>query len=482
MTPDPEIRDRLRRATGAIPVDVDRRLDELHARLTGQRRRQRLTALAVAAVIAIAAVGIPVVILSRHEPQPGSIHGGSFGAVRGWIALGGHGIIATDPGAPSEAATRLLTHDHGFRDEPIAWSNDGSQLLVNDGGGRWNAGDLFVVNSDGTQVRLTSHPSTYAGSFSPDGSQVVYGAACGCRGNLGSPLVSIYLVDAQGGTRQVLARGTGYRNSIHQGTAFFDPAWSPNGAQIAYVASSGFSTLHSGPSIWVMNADGTNRRRIVTAASLPRLRISHGSEPGLPGGLAWSPDSSRLAFSVLTSDNNASYTQAIVSVNADGSGLRQLTHRDGAYSSPSWSPDGSRIAFLGPFSPTHNPRSRGRAVFTMNTDGSDFQVLGSSRSLTWSDSLVWNPVPAPLAISRGVADLGGAGQSRHRNLGRRRHRLDVAPGRDSALSASSATEHVMARARRRWPHGLGGMREPSEPSAKSPSRSSCVESVGGSRV
>jgi TolB protein len=45
-------------------------------------------------------------------------------------------------------------------------------------------------------------------------------------------------------------------------------------------------------------------------------------------------------------------------VNADGSGLRRLTHNPARDGSPAWSPDGRKIAFL----------SRGE-VHVVNADG-----------------------------------------------------------------------------------------------------------------
>ena len=66
---------------------------------------------------------------------------------------------------------------------------------------------------------------------------------------------------------------------------FLDPTWSPSGKQIAFIFSPGQSTGQS-PEIDVINADGTGRRPVI-----------QGSEIGVqPGGLAWSPDGTQLAF------------------------------------------------------------------------------------------------------------------------------------------------------------------------------------------
>ena len=61
--------------------------------------------------------------------------------------------------------------------------------------------------------------------------------------------------------------------------ADYRPAWSPDGARIAFV-----STRDGNPEIYVMNADGTSPVRLTSYA-------------GYDADPAWSPDGSRIAFS-----------------------------------------------------------------------------------------------------------------------------------------------------------------------------------------
>jgi TolB protein len=80
---------------------------------------------------------------------------------------------------------------------------------------------------------------------------------------------------------------------------------------------------------------------------------------------AWSPDGSKLVFarSTFLPDGTQVYT-----MNADGSGKRQLTHFPTGSTSlrPTWSPDGSRIVFL------YDEGSKGTlSIYTMARDGSD---------------------------------------------------------------------------------------------------------------
>nr|MBA3384169.1 PD40 domain-containing protein [Actinomycetota bacterium] len=65
----------------------------------------------------------------------------------------------------------------------------------------------------------------------------------------------------------------------------FEPAWSPDGRRLAYVHSTGrrFGPRTAGTEIWVMNADGTRKRR------LTRNALWDGSP-------TWSPDGGSILF------------------------------------------------------------------------------------------------------------------------------------------------------------------------------------------
>jgi len=139
----------------------------------------------------------------------------------------------------------------------------------------------------------------------------------------------IWTMDAQG---KNLVRLTAGRDDA--------PAWSPDGEQIAFARAG-----RDGKSaVWVMNADGSDARKI----------IDEGSSP------AWSADGTRIAFEVLLNDR-----WTIFSVARDGSDDRLMT--EGRF--PAFSPDGTRFAyelgderrlFLGTLGPDGLSRSAGR--------------------------------------------------------------------------------------------------------------------------
>ncbi|MDE0086775.1 MAG: hypothetical protein OXU23_13740 [Candidatus Poribacteria bacterium] len=84
--------------------------------------------------------------------------------------------------------------------------------------------------------------------------------------------------------------------------------------------------------IYVMNDDGTNRRR------LTRNTVSQDTLP------RWSPDGKRIAF-IRQMIKFAQHTDELFVMNADGTDLQRLTHDKISDSYPSWSPDGKKIAF-----------------------------------------------------------------------------------------------------------------------------------------
>jgi Tol biopolymer transport system component len=164
-----------------------------------------------------------------------------------------------------------------------------------------------------------------------------------------------------------------------------DPSWSPDTNRIAFTFGSD-SDASKPWRIVVMNADGTGRhdlagfsgkyptwgpggliafRRVYAAEGLyvvsgdggtPRMVANVGNDTAP----AWSPDGGRLAF-MADKDSNGNWE--IYTVNADGSGLRNLTNAPGVMDlTPTWLPDGKHIAY-------RSNKGGVWGIWVMNDDG-----------------------------------------------------------------------------------------------------------------
>jgi Tol biopolymer transport system component len=113
------------------------------------------------------------------------------------------------------------------------------------------------------------------------------------------------------------------------------PAWAPDGRRIAFVSFrdtlAGKWGLGNG-AVYVMPFDPASGQ----AGEARRVTDDGGSE----GWPTWSPDGRRIAF-----QSNRSGNWDIWMINADGTGLAQLTRHPADDRFACWSPDGTKIAF-----------------------------------------------------------------------------------------------------------------------------------------
>jgi TolB protein len=165
------------------------------------------------------------------------------------------------------------------------------------------------------------------------------------------------------------ADGSHQLNLTNNPAADFAPAWSPDGARLAFI-----SDRSGQQEIYVMPAPVAQAQVNVEAA----LRGADGSgATQLTGGLtslwsplSWSPDGSRLAITRGPANfPNDREEIDIYLVSADGSGTVSVIQNPQSDFAPKWSPDGRRIAFTG-------LRSANNALYAVNPDGTGLTTLG----------------------------------------------------------------------------------------------------------
>lgn len=146
-----------------------------------------------------------------------------------------------------------------------------------------------------------------------------------------------------------------------------DPAWSPDGRQIAY-ASTGPSGDPSQSTIWIVKPDGTGEHQLTHLP--PNCQ-------GIDGSPTWSPDGTRIAF---ISDRTGPWE--IYTIKTDGTGMQNVTTLPfgqpceasgvGA-SSPSWLPKSNTIVFAADYVPGHDLGHH--EIYLVHVDGSGLKRL-----------------------------------------------------------------------------------------------------------
>jgi Tol biopolymer transport system component len=211
-----------------------------------------------------------------------------------------------------------------------------------------------------------------AGAILGDSSGAGQGAAAARNGRIAfadDDLGKLRVVSSDGSELRVIAQCKRSARSC----ALAEPAWSPNGKQIAFVSGlQGFPRLHETLSVSVEDSDSGRVRRLTWCGICGRP---------FGGGLGWSPDGSWIVFS---RNSGARGAQALWLVDTAGGKLRRLTDCRAEFCvdvSPAWSPDGQRIVFS-------RFADAGSALYTVRPDGS--QLTRITNSATAADPQ-WSP-------------------------------------------------------------------------------------------
>lgn len=282
--------------------------------------------------------------------------------------------MSNDAAIPTARGKRLwLAFVIGVAVAAAACSSGGGGFSAAPGGRiafvttRDGKGEIYVMKGDGSgPTRITNDPAEDLEPWwSPDGSRIAFSSYRGGAAN-------VFTMAADGSDIKQLTDDPFVKGGAH---------WSPDGSRLAIYS---FRQPSQG-TIWVMKADGSGPRTVLTGQQIARETPCSG---GFPGG--WFPDGKRILY--RGSQGSAKALQ-ICAVNEDGSGVQDgsgievILSEDKVLSYfPALSPDGSKIAF------TSN-RDGNPDVYVMNTGGGGIQRItddgGIDEYPTWSPDGQW---------------------------------------------------------------------------------------------
>jgi TolB protein len=237
---------------------------------------------------------------------------------------------------PDGTHKRRLTHlSSAAYVEAPQYSADGNWVVFDSS--RLHNTDIYIIKSDGTQLKRVTNDATYgwSPSWSPDGKRIVYAS------------------DGSASQILIMHRDGSHIRALGSATGEY-PRFSPNGKKIAYGGADGL--------IHVMSADGSHDHALTTG-------------PATSDYPDWSPDGKKIGYT-----SNASGQSEVWIMRSDGTHAHQVT-TTGAEFSPVFSPDGTKILYRN----GHDPGS----LFVSRLDGSARHKIAGTPGCCEG----WQPLP-----------------------------------------------------------------------------------------
>ena len=156
--------------------------------------------------------------------------------------------------ADGSGRTRLT--DNSASDDAPSWSPTGQHIVFDSD--RDGNREIYVMSADGSEeMRLTNDPAPdFFASWSPDGRSIAFSS-----GRDDPESLNIYLMNTDGSGQTRLTNNPAWD---------WAPSWSPDGRSLAFVSDRDDPDPGDDYRIWsiyVMNADGTDRRQLTDSSA-----------------------------------------------------------------------------------------------------------------------------------------------------------------------------------------------------------------------
>lgn len=311
------------------------------------------------------------------------------------------------------------------------WSPDGTKLAFR--AGLVNGFDLFVVNADGSNLRVINAAlpafSGVAGyHWSPDGTQLLYeadrvtdgqnllyvvnvGSGIGDEGPVSGTLVAgstisssawspsgdwvLYIADAEvlGQDELFAVRTDGSNLTKLSGTMVASgdvhgAKWSPNGSQVAFVADRATSGVDE---LWISTPDAPTPQKF-SGALAANGDVSRTQ-------FAFSPDGASIAYLADAVSNDDFQLFVTATSTAAPTELAESVAFD-SLESLAWSPLGGEIAFVG-FNDESGTNVRRLGVVTVASDAAELvsgNFVAGGSLLNGPNGYAWSPEGVSLAF------------------------------------------------------------------------------------
>ena len=236
-------------------------------------------------------------------------------------------------------------------------SLDGKQISFSSNiDSEWSESHIFSYNRINSRIDQLTNFNFFEdmASFSPDGNEIVYVAA--------EASWTGYIISSKGASQR---RWINWDDDVRQ------PAWSPDGRNIAFLDYSHYDEelkediFH----IYLASPEGTNITRIEEAEVIDVWS----------GRISWSHDNTRIAYTGLDCNLNV--------VNVDGSDSIQITDSPVCHRNPSWSPDGKFIIFDA--SDENYPWLIGRTIMVVELESLSTNVILDDAGSIHNNSPSW---------------------------------------------------------------------------------------------